>query len=108
MTRATRVAVAACILLLAFFLFVVVIALAKYYGYGTNGVLDGVIVAAVLGFLVAMGVRIYGKNSHYAKAQARMWPAPDAQERRADQPDTAPATAPAPAATTTDHHRTTR
>ena len=73
--RATRIAVVAGIAVLA--VFVVITAFATHAG------LVLVALAAIAG-LIACGNLLYGRRSHYARAQARTRPAQEAHDRAAD------------------------
>ena len=73
--RATRIALVAGIAVLA--VFVVITAFATHAG------LVLVALAAIAG-LIACGNLLYGRRSHYARAQARTRPAQEAHDRAAD------------------------
>jgi hypothetical protein len=82
---APKLAVAAAIALLAGFLYIVIIALSKYAGFSNvNPFLNGVLVIVAMAVLIGAGSLTYGKNSHYARAQARIRPAQQAANRAAD------------------------
>jgi hypothetical protein len=87
---APKLAVAAGIALLAGFLYILIIALSKYAG-GTslNPFLNGVLVIVAMAVLIGAGSLTYGKNSHYARAQARIRPAQEAHNLAADEAATA-------------------
>jgi hypothetical protein len=72
---ATRVALVAGIAVLA--VFVVIAAFAAHAG-------PVVLAFAAVAGLVACGNLLYGRRSHYARAQARVRPAQQAQDRAAD------------------------
>jgi hypothetical protein len=73
--RASRIALVAGIAVLA--VFIVITAFATHAG------LVLVALAAIAG-LVACGNLLYGRRSHYARAQARRRPAQEAHDRAAD------------------------
>ncbi len=78
MTVATRIAVAAGIVFLTAFVFIVL-------AHGPWGSVSFVIGGAAIVVLVAAGSLTYGRNSPYARAQARTRPAQEAQDRAADE-----------------------
>ncbi len=87
--RTNRLGFWAAVAFLGLFLAVAVAGTAQYYGYGTNFALDIVLIAIVLAFLIAAGNLLYGRNSHYARAQARVRPAQEAHNRAADEANAA-------------------
>jgi hypothetical protein len=97
-TRTNRLGFWAAAAFLGLFLAVALAGSAQYYGYGTNFALDIFLIFLVLAFLVAAGNLLYGRNSHYARAQDRVRPAQQAHDRAADEANAARhASAPAPA-----------
>jgi hypothetical protein len=86
---ATRVATAAGIVFLIAFVFIVL-------AHGAYGPGVAVIVIAGLIVLIGAGNMLYGRNSHYARAQDRIRPAQQTHDRAADEANAArraPATA---------------
>jgi hypothetical protein len=96
--NAPKWAVAAGIAVLAGFLYIVLIALSKYtIGSGINPVVNAVLVFVALVVLIGVGNMAYGRNSHYAKAQARIRPAQQEHNRAADEANAARRAATQPA-----------